>query len=143
MEVEVGKIIEGRVTGITNFGAFVQLPDGKTGLVHISEIDLAYVKDINDHLKANDVVKVKVISVDDKGKVSLSIKQAMEQEHRENSKKPVQVSFGTQPAEGAATSFEEKMRLFMQYSDEKMTDLRRNLDSKRGGGGRRSPYAHL
>ena len=74
MEVEVGKIVEGRVTGITNFGAFIQLPNGRTGLVHISEVALDYVKDIRDHIKADDVVKVKVISIDEKGKISLSIK---------------------------------------------------------------------
>ena len=76
MTLEVGAIIEGVVTGITNFGAFVSLPDGKTGLVHISEIADAYVKDINDYVKKNDTVKVKVLSVDPSGKIGLSIKQA-------------------------------------------------------------------
>ena len=76
MALEVGAIIEGVVTGITNFGAFVSLPDGKTGLVHISEIADAYVKDINDYVKKNDTVKVKVLSVDPSGKIGLSIKQA-------------------------------------------------------------------
>ena len=87
MEVEVGKIVEGRVTGITNFGAFIQLPNGRTGLVHISEVALDYVKDIRDHLKADDVVKVKVISIDEKGKISLSIKKAIEQQKKENATK--------------------------------------------------------
>ncbi len=140
MEVEIGKIIEGKVTGITNFGAFVQLSVGKTGLVHISEVALAYVKDINEHLKVNDVVKVKVISIDDKGKVSLSIKKALEDEQRKAARKPANVEFGQK---GAPTelSFEDKMKQFMQNSDEKMTDLRRNMDSKRSGGGyRRSAH---
>ena len=64
MALEVGAIVEGVVTGITNFGAFVSLPDGKTGLVHISEIADAYVRDINQYVKKNDTVKVKVLSVD-------------------------------------------------------------------------------
>src|SRR5690554_4924594 len=78
MSVEVGQIIEGTVSGITNFGAFIELPEGKTGMVHISEIADAYVKDINTYLKRNDKVKVKVLSIDDKGKIGLSIRRAME-----------------------------------------------------------------
>lgn len=74
--VEIGNVVEGVVTGITNFGAFIQLPDGKTGLCHISEIADNYVKSVADYLKETQQVKVKVISVDDKGKVSLSIRQA-------------------------------------------------------------------
>lgn len=76
--VEIGKIVDGVVTGITNFGAFVQLPDGKTGLCHISEIADSYVKSVTDHLTEAQPVKVKIISVDEKGKVSLSIRQASE-----------------------------------------------------------------
>ncbi|MDB5085835.1 MAG: RNA-binding protein, partial [Bacilli bacterium] len=79
MSIEVGSKLEGKVTGITNFGAFVLLPGGVTGLVHISEIADTYVKDINDHLKVNDEVTVKVINVDKDGKIGLSIRQAKEQ----------------------------------------------------------------
>ena len=75
MSLEVGAILEGEVTGITNFGAFVQLPEGKIGLVHISEVSNVYVKDVHDFLKEHDKVKVKVLSVDERGKVGLSIKQ--------------------------------------------------------------------
>lgn len=143
MELEVGKIIEGKVTGITSFGAFIQLENGKTGLVHISEVALAYVKDINEHLKVSDVVKVKVISVDEKGKVSLSIKKALEDEQKANARKPAQVEF-TSRSSSTELSFEDRMKTFMQDSDEKMTDLRRNMDSKRGGGSyRRSSSAHM
>lgn len=74
--VEIGNVVDGVVTGITNFGAFISLPDGKTGLCHISEIADSYVKNVSEHLKETQQVKVKVISVDDKGKVSLSIRQA-------------------------------------------------------------------
>ncbi len=137
MQLEVGKILEGKVTGITNFGAFVQLEGGKTGLVHISEVALTYVKDIKDHLKENDVVKVKVLSVDDNGKVSLSIKKALEEEQKKQPrgpKIPAQVSFGS---ENADLSFEEKMKQFMQDSEEKMSAIKRNMDNKRSGGYKR------
>jgi len=136
MQLEVGNILEGKVTGITNFGAFVQFENGKTGLVHISEVALAYVKDIKEHLKENDVVKVKVISIDEKGKVSLSIKKAIEEQKRIDASKPAQVSFASKIT--PTMSFEDKMKMFMQDSDEKMQDLKRSVDSKRGGGYRRS-----
>ncbi|OAB33571.1 RNA-binding protein S1 [Paenibacillus macquariensis subsp. defensor] len=78
MAIEVGTKLEGKVTGITHFGAFVDLSGGVTGLVHISEIADNYVKDVNDHLKINDVVTVKVINVDKDGKIGLSIKQTVD-----------------------------------------------------------------
>jgi S1 RNA binding domain protein len=78
MAIEVGSKLEGKVTGITHFGAFVELPEGGTGLVHISEIADNYVKDVNDHLKLSDIVTVKVINVDKDGKIGLSIKQAVD-----------------------------------------------------------------
>ncbi len=76
MSIEVGSKLQGKVTGITNFGAFVELPEGKTGLVHISEVADNYVKDINEHLTVGDEVTVKVINVGDDGKIGLSIKKA-------------------------------------------------------------------
>ena len=120
MPVQLGEIIEGKVTGITSFGAFVELPDGKTGLVHISEIAEEYVKDINDFLKVNDMVKVKIISVDPKGKIGLSIKQTIERR-----RKPARPQ----------VSFEDKLTRFLKDSDERLQSLRRNTDSKRGGRG--------
>lgn len=80
MSIEVGSKLQGKVTGITNFGAFVELPEGLTGLVHISEVADNYVKDINDHLKVGDQVEVKVINVEKDGKIGLSIKKAKERE---------------------------------------------------------------
>src|SRR5919205_3705771 len=77
MSIEVGSKLQGKVTGITNFGAFVELPDGSTGLVHISEVADSYVKDVNDHLKIGDQIEVKVIGTKD-GKTSLSIKKAID-----------------------------------------------------------------
>ncbi|MBQ2284392.1 MAG: S1 RNA-binding domain-containing protein, partial [Clostridia bacterium] len=106
MQLEVGKIVSGKVTGITNFGAFVQMEGGKTGLVHISEVALSFVKNISEFLKEGDEVKVKILSVDDNGKVSLSIKKALEEEQKKQAKVPATVSFGGSSAD---MSFEEKM----------------------------------
>ena len=78
-QLEVGAVLEGKVTGITKFGAFVELPGGKTGMVHISEVAPTYVKEIRDYVTENQTVKVKVLSIGDDGRVSLSIKKAMEQ----------------------------------------------------------------
>lgn len=135
MQLEVGKIVEGKVTGITNFGAFVELEGGKTGLVHISEVALTFVKEIGDYIKEGDTVRVKILSIDEKGKISLSIKKALEDERRRQSKIPAQVSFGTEKS--SDMSFEDKMKQFMQDSEEKMSAIKRNLDNKRSGGYRR------
>lgn len=122
MPVELGSVLEGVVTGITNFGAFVELPGGETGLVHISEIAEVYVRDINDFLKTNDRVTVKVISIDERGKIGLSIKQA----------KPVT---RLMTKKRASDSFEEKLARFLKESEERQQSLRRSADSKRGGRG--------
>ncbi|MFZ5642717.1 MAG: S1 RNA-binding domain-containing protein [Bacillota bacterium] len=125
MPVEVGSVLEGTVSGITNFGAFIQLPGGETGLVHISEIAEVYVKDINEFLKANDKVAVKVISVDAKGKIGLSIKQA----------KPTQSITRIPPRKKPQVSFEDRLAKFLKESEERQQSLRRNTESKRGGRG--------
>jgi S1 RNA binding domain protein len=122
MALEVGSIIEGVVSGITNFGAFVELPGGVTGLVHISEVADAYVKDVRDYLKDQDTVKVKVISVDPKGKIGLSIKQANPAPRRPERRVP-------------QVSFEDRMARFLKVSDERQQDLRRSTEAKRGGRG--------
>lgn len=146
MQVEVGAIVEGKVTGLTNFGAFVSLPDGKTGMVHISEVAPTYVKEIRDYLTENQEVKVKVLSVGDDGRVSLSIKRAMEPEqqrppqrqqrpgggHQRRSSPPVWQ--GSKPVQTENLSFEDMMARFKQVSDEKITDLKRSSEIKHGGG---------
>ena len=76
--LEIGSIVEGKVTGLTGFGAFVSLPDGSSGMVHISEVSTSFVKDIKDHLSEGQNVKVKIININDDGKISLSIKKALE-----------------------------------------------------------------
>lgn len=133
MLLEVGKVVDGKVAGITNFGAFIQLPEGKTGLVHISEVAEEYVKDINAHLKESQPVKVKVISIDNNGKISLSIKKAIEHKPMIRSKKPVDVDWNKTGSENL--SFEDRLAKFMKDSDEKMHDLKKSFESKRGSGG--------
>lgn len=144
MVLEPGKIIEGKVTGITQFGAFVTMENGKTGLIHISEVATEYVKDIKDHLKEGDIVKAKVLSVDKTGKVSLSVKQAILDE-RNAAKKSTPKKFSRKPDDfdwskksSAPSSFEEMMAKFKQDSDEKLQDVKKAMDSKRGSGYKRS-----
>jgi len=136
MALEVGQIVEGKVSGITGFGAFIDLPDGETGLVHISEVARNYVKDINEHLSVGQEVKVKVLSLDEKGKISLSIKKAQEN----NFRRPQATPFNGKPAEidwnsensQKDMSFEDMMASFKQSSDARMLDIKRNVESKRG-----------
>ncbi len=145
MVLEPGTIVTGKVTGISSFGAFVSLGDGKTGLVHISEVALTYVKNVSDFLKENDEVKVKIISIDKNGKVSLSIKQALLEEKKSNpapASSPARIPKTervdwSKKSEPQPTSFEEMMNKFKQASDEKMQDLKRGMESKRGSGGYR------
>jgi len=138
MSIEVGSKVQGKVTGITNFGAFVELPDGKTGLVHISEVADNYVKDINEHLKVGDVVEVKVMNVEADGKIGLSIRKAKPQAERpERPQRPRRDNNRSndrndrQPKE----NFEQKMARFLKDSDERLTTLKRATESKRGGRG--------
>ncbi|MGX8699980.1 MULTISPECIES: S1 RNA-binding domain-containing protein [unclassified Caproiciproducens] len=136
MQLEVGTILEGKVTGITKFGAFVELPGGKTGMVHISEVAPTFVKEIRDFVTENQMVKVKVMSISEDGKVSLSMKKAIPPAPRGNAPAP-RVSrpgnYEWQGRKSEATSFEDMMSKFKQTSDEKMSDLKRCVESKRGG----------
>lgn len=148
MSVEVGSKVQGKVTGITNFGAFVELPGGTTGLVHISEVADSYVKDVNDHLKIGDVVEVKVISEKD-GKTALSIKKAIDKPEGQTSsysQRPQRQGRGDSRSKDfrpkgnfkPKESFEDKMAKFLKSSEENLSSLKRNTETKRGGrGGRR------
>ena len=129
MQVEVGKIYDGKITGITNFGAFVDIDKETTGLVHISEVALEYVKDIKEHLNVGQDVKVKVVSIDEKGKIGLSIKQALKEIEASKPKRPAEFSWDPQTED---IYFEEKLNKFKQASEEKMHDLKRSMEPKRG-----------
>ena len=139
MQFEVGSITEGSITGIKNFGAFVELQNGKTGLVHISEISNAFVKEIKDYLKEGDKVKVKVINVSPEGRVELSIKQASGGSvaadtksnfiKREEPKVKNSVSM--------ANKFEDMMNKFKKLSDEKLANFKNKVESRRSRTGHR------
>ncbi len=143
MEFGVGSIVEGKVSGITKFGAFITLPEGKSGLVHISEIAYSYVSDVHEHLKEGDQVKVKVIGIDDSGRINLSIKKAAEPPPRPAAAPrpaPRQQSFNrertfTPAAPKEPASFEDRLKQFMAASDSKLSDLRsaERRTSRRGG----------
>ena len=151
MQVEVGAVVEGTVTGITKFGAFVSLPDGRSGLVHISEIANTYVNDVNEFLKLGDKVKVRVLAVTPDGKINLSIKKALPPAPR--GPRPAYNGGANRPAPRPAPqgrpvhgqplppsgdlSFEDKLKQFLSSSERKMADLNRNISGKQGGRRRR------
>ncbi len=147
MEPQVGSILEGKVTSITKFGAFVALEQGRSGLVHISEIANSFVNDVHDFLQVGQTVKVLVLSTEN-GKINLSIKKALPPEERPPHRAPqsgsaprpakAPRSFGRQPLPASGDqSFEDKLKQFLSSSEGKMADLNRSIDGKRGGGRRR------
>ena len=163
MSIEVGNILPGKVTGITNFGAFVDLGNRKTGLVHISEVSNSYIKDITDVLTVGDEVQVKVMEISGDGKVSLSIrrasadfseetveekpkfqKSAPRNQEGQGFKKPYSAksapSFEKKsPSQAKVNDFDAMMSSFLKDSEDRLTSLKRNTEGKRGGrGGRRS-----
>ncbi|SFQ20369.1 S1 domain-containing RNA-binding protein [Salibacterium halotolerans] len=137
MSIEQGSKVQGKVTGITNFGAFVELPGGKTGLVHISEVADKYVENINDYVSVGDEVTVKVMKVEDDGKISLSIRKAVDRPKEDRPKGGKGGKGGGGNKGQRSLSFEEKMNQFMKDSEERLSSLRKQTDSKRGGGGSR------
>ena len=129
MDVEVGAIVAGKITGITKFGAFVTIAPGQSGLVHISEIASTYVNDIREHLTEGQDVMVKITGVDQSGRLNLSIKAAAATPPTEKrSQPPKQVSSSSSAPE---PTFEDKLKRFMQDSDNKMSGLKQYSD-KRG-----------
>ena len=126
----VGEVFSGKITGITKFGAFVDIGNGRTGMVHISEIADEYINEITDHVHIGDIVNVAVIAING-DKVGLSIKQTLpsfvaRQEARNRARDAA-----------SAQNFEAKLGKFMKDSDERHSDLRKSQDSKRGGRGSR------
>ncbi|CAM3230231.1 S1 domain-containing RNA-binding protein [Sporolactobacillus spathodeae] len=137
MSIEAGSKLKGKVSGITNFGAFIDLPDGKTGLVHISEVADRYVKDIHEVLSIGDEVTVKVLQVAPDGKIGLSIRKAVDKP------KPAPRS----PRSGAnggggkrftrTQTFEDKISRYLKDSEDRLSTIKRQTESKRGGRGAR------
>ena len=140
MQFEVGSIVEGKIVSVTKFGAFVEYAEGKTGMVHISEISNTYVADITEHVKVGQEVKVKILSIGEDGKVSLSMKKALPPQDRP-AKKPrgaVYVDYSGASRKKEPMSFEDMLSKFKQSSDEKMSDLKKSIGNKQRGYSRRS-----
>lgn len=133
MDIQVGSLLEGKVSSITNFGAFISLEDGKSGLVHISEVSNTFVNDVHDFLQVGQTVKVKVLSAEN-GKINLSIKRAQPQAAPAPKASPAK-TFNAPPksAPSADQSFEDKLKQFLSSSEGKMADLNRNIAGKQGG----------
>lgn len=134
MGLEIGAVIEGKVTGITKFGAFVALPEGKSGLVHISEVANSYVNDVNDYLSVGQTVKVRVISINEAGKINLSVKQAQPAPPAPPRRPPLREARSQAPTPRTAPpaadppsadkAFEDRLKKFMQESDSRIADNR-------------------
>ncbi|MBQ9521325.1 MAG: S1 RNA-binding domain-containing protein [Oscillospiraceae bacterium] len=146
--IQVGAVLEGKVTSIMKFGAFVELDNRRSGLVHISEIANTFVNDVRDFLQEGQTVKVVVLSTDN-GKINLSIKKALPRPapggERPRNDRPRPASGGrtyartqgeTLPPSGDQ-AFEDKLKRFLTSSEGKMADLNRSVDGKRGGRRRR------
>lgn len=138
MQLEVGSVVDGKITGITKFGAFVGLPEGKSGMVHISEVASEYVKEIRDFVTEGQEVKVKILSIGEDGKINLSIKRAAE---TPRSAAPMRRPEGMSPGQsgrqfrdqsGSRNNFDDMVSSFLKSSDEK------SPSAKKGGGDRRS-----
>ncbi len=142
MDLTVGAVLDGKVTGIMKFGAFVSLPGGKSGLVHISEIAYTYVNQVSDHLQVGQEVKVKVIGIDDAGRINLSIKKAQEappQQDRRRAPSPPPASRSGDRRGSTPPSFEDKLKQFMQDSDSRMSGVRQYSENKKRRG-RKADY---
>ena len=144
MALEVGSIVEGKVTGITKFGAFVALPEGKSGLVHISEIANSFVSDVHEHVQMGQTVKVRVLNISEDGKINLSIKRAQENAPAQPAREPVRRPAAPRPspavnpaaqrtaADGPSNNaeFEDRLKKFMQESDSRIADNRIYADHR-------------
>ena len=145
MEPQVGSILEGKVTSITKFGAFVAVEGGRSGLVHISEIANTYVNDVRDYLQEGQTVRVVVLPAAN-GKLNFSIKRAQPQTASRPVARPAAEPRRAPAADGGPQqplppsgdrAFEDKLKHFLSTSEGKMADLHRSIDGKRGGGRRR------
>ncbi|MFH1826573.1 MAG: S1 RNA-binding domain-containing protein [bacterium] len=128
MAIEIGSEVEGKITGIAKFGAFVELPEGNKGLVHISQVSDTYVTDLSKHLNIGDTVKVKVLGAAKAGKYDLSIKQVGKASWQP--KRRVRSEDMGKPVPG---TFEDKITRFLKHSEEKQQDWKRSIESKQGG----------
>ena len=147
MALEIGSVVEGKVTSIAKFGAFVLLPEGKSGLVHISEIANAFVSDVAEFVQVGQSVKVRVLNISEEGKINLSIKRAEEQSAPAPARapRPMRRTENDRPRENDVPrmgevaprsenqDFEDKLKKFMQESDSRIADNRLYADRPRRG----------
>ncbi len=151
MAVDTGTVVQGTVVRLLNYGVLVRLDDGSTGLVHISEIDQNYVRDVADYFQVNDPVNVKVLAAGERGKIELSVKQALGEgetlpqrapdapraESPNDAPRSENRGYESRGSDGprreSRSSFEDKMKDFMGQSSERLGDLKRNIENKRGG----------
>ena len=145
MQIQKGETVEGKITGITKYGAFVNIDGENSGMIHISEISAEFIKDINEILKINQPVKAVVIGVNENGKLALSIKQLNQTNQKETGfakpEKTIKTEKNEKPEKNTKTntgsiSFEDMMNKFKRESDEKISDLK-FLEPKRTGSSRR------
>jgi len=144
MQIKTGEIIEGKITGITKYGAFVSIDKENAGMIHISEISDGFIKDINERLKLNQTVKAVVINVNQDGKLALSMKQAPKDTASDAAEETAEKPGFEKPEEfvkndnslGATRNFEDMLNKFKKDSDEKMLDLK-YLEPKKSGMSRR------
>lgn len=131
MQAEIGKVLEGKVTGITKFGAFVDIGDSKNGMVHISEISSTFVNNVSDYLHEGQIVKVKIVNITDDGKIALSMKQIETSDPKMQLSTPKVIE---NKSKEKINNFEDMLAKFIQASDERMSDLKKVTESKRGTG---------
>lgn len=134
MPLQVGEIVEGKVSDIMNYGIFVRLEGNKNGLVHISEVSKDYVEDINNIFKKGDTVKVKILSIDSNGKIALSIKKALSEDQKENKGYRQNSNFKEKKStvQSGPLTLDDMLSKFLKDSDERQLDLKRNIEAKRG-----------
>ena len=131
MSLEVGQIVSGKVSGITKFGAFVDMGEGNTGMIHVSEISTTYTQDINEAVKLGDEVRAKIVGIND-GKISLSIKRLVFDE--ENERRIQNARLAKQKSQVPLTEFEIMLNKFKQNSEDKFSDLKKATKARRGRG---------
>lgn len=132
MPIIPGSIVEGKVSRITAFGAFVDLGGGTSGLIHISEVADAYVRDVNEYLQVGAMVRVKVLSMETPGKISLSLKQADVPPPRPVPRPPERPVVSVAEPIAPENLFEDKLARFMKDSNEKLVALKRHQEGKKG-----------
>ncbi len=143
MTIEIGSTVKGAVLKVADYGAIVRLPEGCTGLVHISEIANTFVRDVREYIREGDEITVKVLRIGPKGRFELSLKQC-DNNHSNSDSKPVTASVGANrngkrnyenhdtASSHEPASFEDRISRFLKDSEERMRDLKRHIESKRG-----------